>query len=42
MFKLVAVGGKLRGQEYVLEDGDNVVGRESDNNVVIPVSGVVP
>jgi hypothetical protein len=27
MYKLVAVGGKLRGQEFILEEGDNIVGR---------------
>lgn len=26
MFKLVAVGGKLRGKEFILEDGDNILG----------------
>ncbi len=40
MFKLVAVGGKLRGKEFVLADGDNVVGRGSDNDVVVPVEGI--
>jgi hypothetical protein len=40
MFKLVVVGGKLRGKEFVLSDGDNSVGRGSDNDVVIPIDGV--
>jgi PAS domain-containing protein len=40
MFKLVVVGGKLRGKEYILEDGENVIGRGSDADVVIPVEGV--
>lgn len=40
MFKLVVVGGKLRGKEYVLQDGENVIGRGSDNDVVIPIEGV--
>lgn len=40
MFKLVAVGGKLRGKEFVLNEGENTVGRASDNDVVIGVEGV--
>jgi PAS domain-containing protein len=40
MFKLVVVGGKLRGKEYILQDGENVIGRSSDNDVSIPVEGV--
>lgn len=40
MFKLVAVGGKLRGKEYVLNDGENIIGRASDADVVVPVDGV--
>lgn len=40
MFKLVVVGGKLRGKEFILNDGENVIGRGSDNDVVIPVEGV--
>ena len=40
MFKLVVVGGKLRGKEYILQDGENVIGRSSDNDVAIPIEGV--
>lgn len=40
MFKLVVVGGKLRGKEFVLSDGENTVGRASDVDVVVPVDGV--
>jgi PAS domain-containing protein len=40
VFKLVVVGGKLRGKEFVLNDGENVVGRGSDNDVVVPIDGV--
>lgn len=40
MFKLVVVGGKLRGKEFVLNSGENVVGRASENDVVVPVEGV--
>ena len=36
MFKLVAVGGKIRGQEFILKDGDNILGRaqECDHQVL--------
>jgi hypothetical protein len=40
VFKLVVVGGKLRGKEFILKDGSNDVGRASDNDVVIAVEGV--
>ena len=40
MFKLVVVGGKLRGKEFVLVDGDNIIGRTSDSDVVISIDGV--
>jgi hypothetical protein len=40
MYKLVAVGGKLRGKEYILEDGDNVLGRGMECNHVLEVNGV--
>ncbi|MDH5581461.1 MAG: FHA domain-containing protein, partial [Bdellovibrionales bacterium] len=40
MYKLVAVGGKLRGQEFVLEEGDNIVGRGDESSVVLPVNGI--
>lgn len=40
MFKLVVVGGKLRGKEFVLSDGENVIGRGADNDVSVPVEGI--
>jgi hypothetical protein len=40
MFKLVAVGGKLRGQEFVLNEGENVLGRGMDCDHQISVDGV--
>jgi PAS domain-containing protein len=40
MFKIVIVGGKLRGKEFILSDGENTIGRSSDNDVVVPVDGV--
>lgn len=40
MFKLVAVGGKLRGKEIVLSEGENVIGRGMDVDHPIKVDGV--
>lgn len=40
MYKLVAVAGKLRGNEFELEDGENTIGRGDDCGVVIPINGI--
>ncbi len=40
MYKLVAVGGKLRGQEFVLQDGENTLGRSDDCDITLGVNGV--
>ena len=40
MFKLVAVGGKLRGQEYILNEGENTLGRGHECDHVIAVDGI--
>lgn len=40
MFKLVAVGGRLRGKEYPLEEGENVIGRANDCTIPLQVDGV--
>lgn len=40
MFKLVAVAGKLRGQEFSLEDGENIAGRDSEADLCFQVDGV--
>jgi hypothetical protein len=40
MFKLVAVGGKLRGKEFILNDGENIIGRSVECDHVISVEGV--
>ena len=37
MFKLVAVAGKLRGQEFTLNNGENVLGRSDEHDLVLPV-----
>ena len=40
MFKLVVVGGKLRGKEFILNDGDNIIGRAADCDHSVPVEGI--
>jgi len=40
MFKLVVVGGKLRGKEFILNDGENIIGRAAESDHVVPVEGV--
>ena len=40
MYKLVAVGGKLRGQEIVLNEGENSLGRAMDCDFPLNVNGV--
>lgn len=40
MYKLVTVAGKLRGQEFELQDGENVLGRDSGCDIHFGVAGV--
>jgi hypothetical protein len=40
VFKLVAVGGKLRGKEFILDEGENTLGRGHECNHNLSVSGV--
>ena len=40
MYKLVVVGGKARGQEFVLKTGDNSLGRDSSCSIHLQVEGV--
>jgi PAS domain-containing protein len=40
MFKLVAVGGKLRGKEIVLNDGENTLGRSIDCDHQVAIEGI--
>lgn len=40
MYKLVVVAGKLRGEEYALEEGENILGREDGCDIHFPVEGV--
>ncbi|WP_127718369.1 FHA domain-containing protein [Halobacteriovorax sp. HLS] len=40
MYKLVVVGGKLRGEEFVLENGENTLGRSEECSIPFAVNGV--
>ncbi len=40
MYKLVAVGGKLRGKEIILSEGENVIGRSAEADHQLPLDGV--
>lgn len=40
MYKLVVVAGKLRGKEFILKEGDNVIGRDSSCDIQIAVDGI--
>ena len=40
MFKLVAVGGKLRGKEFILNEGENTLGRSHECDIAISADGV--
>jgi hypothetical protein len=40
MFKLVAVGGKLRGKEFILNNGENKIGRSPECDIVLDVEGI--
>ncbi|MFN8369957.1 MAG: FHA domain-containing protein [Bacteriovoracaceae bacterium] len=40
MYKLVAVGGKIRGQEFVLTEGENIIGRDAGVSISIPIEGI--
>ena len=40
MFKLVAVGGRLRGKEFILEEGENTIGRAQECTISLLAEGV--
>lgn len=40
MYKLVAVGGKIRGSEFVLKEGENIIGRAAEADHVLTADGV--
>jgi hypothetical protein len=40
MFKIVAVAGKLRGEEFILNNGENILGRSEELDFILPVDGI--
>lgn len=40
MYKLVAVGGKLRGKEFELKEGENSLGRSMEVDISLSVDGI--
>jgi PAS domain-containing protein len=40
MYKLVVVAGKLRGEEFVLEEGENIIGRDDSCDISLAIDGV--
>ena len=40
MFKLVAIGGELRGKEFELSEGENILGKDSECDIHINIEGV--
>ena len=40
MFKLVVVAGKKRGEEYTLEEGENILGRSDECSIPFDINGV--
>ena len=40
MYKLVIIAGKLRGKEFELQEGENIIGRDTGCDVHIPIEGV--
>lgn len=40
MYKLVAVAGRLRGEEFELQEGDNLVGRDPSTDIHVDIDGV--
>lgn len=40
MYKLVAVAGKIRGQEFILNSGENTLGRDDSCDHTITIDGV--
>ncbi len=40
MYKLVVVGGKKRGEEFHLQEGENIIGRDGSCSVPIDLEGI--
>lgn len=40
MYKLVAVAGQIRGQQYILKDGENIIGRSQQAHILMNIKGI--
>lgn len=40
MYKLVVVGGKLRGEEHILEEGESILGSDSECDIPLQIDGI--
>ena len=40
MYKLVVIAGKLRGKEFELQEGENILGRDSECDIPLSIDGV--
>ncbi len=40
MYKLVVIGGRLRGKEFVLSEGANIIGRSNDVAIPLDLDGI--
>jgi pSer/pThr/pTyr-binding forkhead associated (FHA) protein len=40
MYRLVIVSGQNRGSSYALTDGENTIGRQTDNTIVLNSSKI--
>ena len=40
MFKLIAIGGKLRGEEFSLSEGENILGKDPECHICVDIDGI--
>lgn len=40
MFKLIIVGGKRRGEEFILSQGENIIGRDPSASISLDIDGI--
>lgn len=40
MYKLVVVGGRLRGEEFLIEEKESTLGRDSECEIYLPIAGI--
>ena len=40
MYKLVIIAGPLRGQEYILNNGENIIGKSSEADIQLGIDGI--